>query len=34
MRFVGAELYFEDLERGRQFYSETLGLKITSEQGL
>jgi predicted enzyme related to lactoylglutathione lyase len=28
-RFVGVELYFEDLERARAFYSQTLGLKIS-----
>jgi predicted enzyme related to lactoylglutathione lyase len=32
MRFVGVELYFEDLECARRFYTETLGLEITSEQ--
>ena len=32
MRFVGVELYFEDLERARAFYTETLGLAITDEQ--
>jgi predicted enzyme related to lactoylglutathione lyase len=31
-RFVGAELYFEDLERARKFYSETLGLKLSEEE--
>lgn len=32
MRFVGVELYFEDLERARAFYTETLGLNIADEQ--
>ncbi|MGZ4786974.1 MAG: VOC family protein [Terriglobales bacterium] len=32
MRFVGVELYFDDLERAREFFAKTLGLKITSEQ--
>ncbi|HTZ89655.1 MAG TPA: VOC family protein [Alloacidobacterium sp.] len=31
-RFVGAELYFDDLERAKKFYTETLGLKISDEQ--
>jgi predicted enzyme related to lactoylglutathione lyase len=31
-RFVGVELYFEDLERARNFYAETLGLRISDQQ--
>ena len=31
-RFVGVELYFEDLERARKFYIETLGLHLSDEQ--
>jgi predicted enzyme related to lactoylglutathione lyase len=31
-QFVGVELYFEDLERARQFYAETLGLSISDQQ--
>jgi predicted enzyme related to lactoylglutathione lyase len=31
-RFLGAELYFEDLEKAKQFYVETLGLKVTDEE--
>src|SRR5438552_10502948 len=31
-RFVGVELYFDDLERAKKFYVETLGLKISDEQ--
>ncbi len=31
-RFVGVELYFEDLERAKQFYVETLGLHVSDEQ--
>lgn len=31
-RFLGVELYFEDLERARSFYAETLGLPIANEQ--
>jgi len=31
-RFVGAELYFEDLEIARRFYSEVLGLQISGEE--
>jgi len=30
-RFVGVELYFDDLPAAKRFYSETLGLKITDE---
>ena len=32
MRFVGIELYFENLDRAREFYENILGLKMTSEQ--
>jgi predicted enzyme related to lactoylglutathione lyase len=32
MQFAGVELYFEDLERARRFYVETLGLEISDEQ--
>jgi predicted enzyme related to lactoylglutathione lyase len=31
-RFVGVELYFQDLDRARNFYVETLGLPISAEQ--
>lgn len=31
-RFVGVELYFEDLERAKQFYLDTLGLRLSDEQ--
>jgi predicted enzyme related to lactoylglutathione lyase len=31
-RFVGVELYFDNLERAKRFYLETLGLKISDEQ--
>jgi predicted enzyme related to lactoylglutathione lyase len=31
-RFLGTELYFENLEKARQFYVETLGLKVTDEE--
>ena len=31
-KFVGVELYFEDLERAWRFYVETLGLEVTGEQ--
>ena len=30
-RFVGVELYFDDLKRARAFYSTTLGLPIADE---
>jgi predicted enzyme related to lactoylglutathione lyase len=32
MRLVGIELYFEDLEQGKRFYRDTLGLEISDEQ--
>jgi predicted enzyme related to lactoylglutathione lyase len=31
-RFVGVELYFEDLQKAKEFYEETLGLTISDEQ--
>ena len=31
-RFVGVELYFENLDRAKAFYAETLGLEIPDEQ--
>ena len=31
-KFVGVELYFDDLDRARTFYVETLGLKVSDEQ--
>lgn len=31
-RFVGVELYFDDLKRARNFYIETLGLRVAEEQ--
>ena len=31
-RFVGVELYFDDLERAKSFYSNTLGLTLAEEQ--
>jgi predicted enzyme related to lactoylglutathione lyase len=31
-RFAGVELYFEDLNRARNFYVETLGLLISDEE--
>jgi predicted enzyme related to lactoylglutathione lyase len=30
-RFVGVELYFNDLKRARHFYTDVLGLKISDE---
>ncbi len=32
LRFVGVELYFDELDRARQFYAETLGLPIADEE--
>jgi len=32
MRFVGVELYFDDMERAKKFYSEILGLRVSEEQ--
>jgi predicted enzyme related to lactoylglutathione lyase len=31
-RLVGVELYFDDLDLARSFYTETLGLKVSEEQ--
>ena len=31
-RFIGVELYFDDLERAKNFYQETLGLAVSDEQ--
>jgi len=31
-QFVGVELYFEDLEKAKSFYVDTMGLKISDEQ--
>jgi catechol-2,3-dioxygenase len=31
-RFAGVELYFENLEKARSFYLETMGLQISDEQ--
>ena len=31
-RFVGVELYFEDLEAAKRFYVETMGLDVADEQ--
>lgn len=31
-RFIGVELYFDNLERAKKFYVETLGLEISDEQ--
>jgi len=31
-KFVGVELYFEDLERARKFYVDTLGLEVSDEE--
>ncbi len=28
-RLVGVELYFDDLDLARSFYTETLGLKVS-----
>ena len=32
LKFAGVELYFEDLERARRFYVETVGLRISDQQ--
>ena len=32
MRFLGTELYFDDLARARSFYNEVLGLPVAEEQ--
>src|SRR5215470_9971137 len=31
-QFVGVELYFENLERAKAFYVETMGLEVSDEQ--
>jgi predicted enzyme related to lactoylglutathione lyase len=31
-RFVGVELYFENLDRAKKFYTETMGLELSDEQ--
>jgi predicted enzyme related to lactoylglutathione lyase len=31
-QFIGAELYFNDLETAREFYSGVLGLKVSEEE--
>ena len=31
-QLVGVELYFDDLDRARSFYAETLGLKVVHAQ--
>ena len=31
-RFIGVELYFDDLGRAKKFYEETLGLAVSDEQ--
>ncbi len=31
-RVVGVELYFDDLEEGKQFYGNTLGCKLLDEE--
>src|SRR5260370_4491515 len=31
-RFVGVELYFDNLERAKKFYVETMGLEVSDEQ--
>lgn len=31
-RFVGVELYFDNLEKAKTFYLETMGLEIADEQ--
>ena len=31
-QFVGVELYFENLEKAKKFYIETLGLDLSEEQ--
>jgi predicted enzyme related to lactoylglutathione lyase len=32
LRFVGVELYFDQLERAREFYAKALGLQVSEEQ--
>ena len=31
-QFIGVELYFDDLERAKKFYQETLNLAVSDEQ--
>ncbi len=31
-RFIGVELYFENLEAAKKFYVETMGLEVSDEQ--
>lgn len=31
-RFIGVELYFDDLQQGKQFYGNTLGLELLDEE--
>ena len=31
-RLIGVELYFDDLQRGKRFYDETLGLELLDEE--
>ena len=31
-RLAGVELYFDDLERAKRFYVETLGMKLAEEE--
>ena len=31
-QFAGVELYFEDLEKAKRFYVDTLGLELSDEQ--
>jgi predicted enzyme related to lactoylglutathione lyase len=31
-RLIGLELYFDDLQAGKHFYGETLGLKLLDEE--
>ena len=30
--FIGVELYYDDLKRGKQFYTNVLGLKLLDEE--
>jgi predicted enzyme related to lactoylglutathione lyase len=32
LKFVGVELYFENLEAAKQFYTQLLGLEVSQEQ--
>jgi predicted enzyme related to lactoylglutathione lyase len=32
MRLIGIELYFDDLQQGKQFYSNVLGLNLLDEE--